>query len=384
MSYDFASYVTQCFLPSEQRIKEGIQNEIKRCTKPNRRPPSRNKVEQISKSIIAEETWNFVRKTTNGDLRLAELLLSFIQMKYKNDDGYKESIRQVWMNRANQSLNPSVQMDIFNEVSSVQGRLSTMLPLLPNFSWYISLPVRLAEPFASKDDNEIHILENPICREKIFGVPMVRPSTWKGNLRWMAVMSGLDSEVRERLFGNKTDKEADFHKGRLFFYPTLFDRIDFEVMTPLDRVRRFPKKGQGPILIECVRHHPNNEAIVGEFNLLYLAPSTAWQNPKEIIQQAATDLEQTTTILTEMLLSYGFSAKKTSGFGTIEDSFRDRQGDKLGKLSLVGVSLQEAESIRSEFEHEKTPITHLSFGNCTEMCQQAKRLTETMREASHE
>jgi len=382
MNHDFAAYVIQQFRSTEQTIQQRIQKETKGL--------SRAKDEERQRDIVADEVWNFAQRVTAGDLRSAETVLCIIQMAHKGQREYEQGVRKAWMkkmnkrNNATQSLVASVQMSLFTEVSSVQRRLNTVLPTLPRYSWYISLPVRLAEPFTGKDDSEMHVLENPICRERVFGVPTVRSSTWKGNLRWMAVMAGLDQEVRERLFGNETDEEEEFHAGQLFFFPTFFDRIDFEVVTPLVRETRFPKPGTGPIYLECVRHHPDDGARPGEFGLLYLAPSSAWQSLAETAKQAAADLKHTAAILTEMLLSYGFSAKKTSGFGVIDDNFRDQQGRKQGVLAMVGVAVPEVEGMTVKSEPARQPVTSLPFGSCAEMRYQAERLARALEEVSHE
>ncbi|MGA9351876.1 MAG: RAMP superfamily CRISPR-associated protein [Anaerolineae bacterium] len=370
MTYDFAAHVVQQFHSVDQAIRRRFQQETQGLSK--------TRAEEQKKRITAEEVSGFAQRITGGDLRVMDTILSLIQMHHAD---YKEGIRQAWMDGATKSLAPSVQMSLFAEVSAVSRRLSTVLPTLPSHSWYISLPVRLAQPFTSKDDSEMHVLENPICRERVFGGPMVRPSTWKGNLRWMAVMAGLDEEVRERLFGNETDEEEEFRAGRLLFFPTFFDRIDFEVLTPLDRERRFPETG--PILLECVRHHPDDRARPGEFGLLYLAPSSAWQSLVEMAKQAAADLKHTAAILTEMLLSYGFSAKKTSGFGVIEDNFRDQQGRKQGVLAMVGIALPEVVGT-TKSEPARQPVTSLPFGSCAEMRYQAERLAQALEEVSYE
>lgn len=373
MSYDFAAYVVEQFHPVDQTIRRRFQQET--------RDLSKTRADQEKKRIVAEEASRFAQAVTGGDLRMMDTVLSLIRMHYADYADYKEGIRAAWVKGATQSLTRSVQMSLFAEISAVRSRLNTVLPTLPLYSWYISLPVRLAKPFASKDDSEMHVLENPISREWVFGVPMVRPSTWKGNMRWTAVMAGLDQEVCERLFGNETNEEEELQAGRIFFFPTFFDRIDFEVITSLDRERRFPKTG--PILMECVRHRPDDGTRAGEFGLLYLAPTSAWQGLAETARQVAADLKHTTAILTDMLLSYGFSAKKTSGFGVIEENFRDRQGRKLGMLAVVGVVHPEVEgTTKSELVEQS--VTRLPFGSCAEMRYQAERVARVLEEVSHE
>ncbi|MDK2815336.1 MAG: CRISPR-associated protein Cmr2, partial [Thermoanaerobacter sp.] len=38
------------------------------------------------------------------------------------------------------------------------------------------------QPYFSKDDDEFYIIQNPILKEKVFKVPMIRGSGWKGSL----------------------------------------------------------------------------------------------------------------------------------------------------------------------------------------------------------
>jgi CRISPR-associated protein Cmr2 len=40
----------------------------------------------------------------------------------------------------------------------------------------------LLEPYFSKDDDEFYIIQNPVLKEHVFKVPMVRGSSWKGAL----------------------------------------------------------------------------------------------------------------------------------------------------------------------------------------------------------
>lgn len=362
MSHDFAAFAANQFEPTAQIIQGRIQKETQRLSK--------TKAESEKKRIIAEEALNFVKLITAGDMRLMDQIMSMLQMQYPN---YKEGIRQAWQNNATKSIISSTKMDIFSDFSMVEKRLRNMLPKLPRFSWYISLPVRLMKPFTSRDDREMHVLDNPICREWILGMPMIRPSTWKGNLRWMANISGLDPVVLERLFGNRTDEKIDFHKGRLNFYPTFFDHINFNVMTPLDRERRIPKTG--PILMESVQHGPNDNSTIGELSILYLSPPSAWKKEDEVIRQVAVDLIQTTNILADMLLSYGFSAKKTTGFGVIKNDFHDKNGIKSGVLGLTGVEPLSGDSLLSDGNlYFSTKL----FGNCTEMCLQAQQVAKDL------
>ncbi len=159
----------------------------------------------------------------------------------------------------------------------------------------------------------IKILENPIVRDKFTGLPMVKPTTWKGHLRFAAERVEWDKErkkiIIKRLFGSEPEEKENPLKGRLYFFPTFFDEeAEKEVITPLNRNTRTPVKG--PIPLEIVKEGTN-----GEFYLLYF-PYPKGDNYQE--SQVDEDLEFLSKSLELMFYSYGFSAKKTSGFGVIE------------------------------------------------------------------
>lgn len=53
---------------------------------------------------------------------------------------------------------------------------------LPPYSFIIQASFKLKQPYFSKDDDEFYIISNPILKEKVFKVPMIRGSGWKGAL----------------------------------------------------------------------------------------------------------------------------------------------------------------------------------------------------------
>ena len=188
----------------------------------------------------------------------------------------------------------------------------------PPNSTLIEISFTLKKPYTSKDEGEFNVIdnkifENPIVRDKFTGLPMVKPTTWKGHLRFAAERVECDKErkkiIIKRLFGSEPEEKENPLKGRLYFFPTFFDEeAEKEVITPLNRNTRTPVKG--PIPLEIVKEGTN-----GEFYLLYF-PYPKGDNYQE--SQVDEDLEFLSKSLELMFYSYGFSAKKTSGFGVIE------------------------------------------------------------------
>jgi len=198
---------------------------------------------------------------------------------------------------------------------------------VPNFSNLLSsdwlafqVDFELLTPWYSKDDRVFHVLDNPVRKDRVFGVPFMAASSWKGMLRWAFRMCTKligpekepDGGKRKQaqtwelhLFGNEKGEGEEFHRGALVFYPTWFDRIGFEVINPHSRERR---AGIQPIYYEVVP-----PGAKGTLSLLY-APSPGMKSdvkPQEVLSKL---LEAIETLLT----NYGISAKRTVGWGTAE------------------------------------------------------------------
>ncbi|SDX84673.1 CRISPR-associated protein Cmr2 [Acetomicrobium thermoterrenum DSM 13490] len=197
---------------------------------------------------------------------------------------------------------------------------------MPKYSMFLEIKFILKRSYTSKGEGEFNVIndkifENPIVRDKLTGSPMVRPSTWKGHLRFAAEsVNDLDgknineitkSEIIERLFGPESTSDKAL-EGRLHFFPTFFtNNAEEDVITPLSRTTRTPVDRIGPITLEVMPI-----GAEGDFRLLY------FPYPRDIMfseEQVKTDLKFLTEALELMFFTFGFSAKKTSGFGVIGD-----------------------------------------------------------------
>lgn len=267
---------------------------------------------------------------------------------------------------------------------------------LPLYTFSLSIEFTLRKSFISRDDEEFYIHENPISKDKVFKVPYVRASSWKGNLRWAAYKKLIDKlhsmteeeKIEEksalmnerlflvRIFGNEKDimgkylkglfgelneeyekkireiykkkenEEVSF-QGRLQFYPTFFNMISLDIINPHDRKTR---AGTNPISLEVVP-----EPTKGTFSLLYI-PFDLIGSDEELRKQVPTDLEIICEAVHDLLVVYGFSAKKTSGYGVTNTEFngisfnikgigleRKKFRDFDGLLSIVRNTLEKME-----------------------------------------
>lgn len=101
---------------------------------------------------------------------------------------------------------------------------ASMIANMPPLSFLLQVPFQLKKPYISKDEGDFYLLDNPLRKEKIFRVPMVAATGWKGALR-AAMMRDLVARLYHdknekafiddrlclyRLFGNEKDGTAEF------------------------------------------------------------------------------------------------------------------------------------------------------------------------------
>jgi CRISPR-associated protein Cmr2 len=245
------------------------------------------------------------------------------------------------------------------------------LALLPRGSWLLQCRVALARPLLSKDDEEFHVSDNPVRKDKVFKVPMIASSSWKGTLRAAAtreiakaqldasdfasrrfrltclfgVEKGVDiAEENEaeweayldRIGGNGAARKyrellraitpTGFLKGRLHFYPSYFNKMDIEVINPHDRET---KAGKLPIYFESVKADAE-----GGFTLLYAPAALVDSSDERIRREVADDLESLIPALRAMFLEYGFGAKVSSSFGVVKNKLCEPGTFNLGLKGL--------------------------------------------------
>lgn len=191
---------------------------------------------------------------------------------------------------------------VIPSVLGLEGSFET----LPDMAW-IGLEIRftLESPWYSKDDRPFHVLDNPVRKDRVFGVPFMSAASWKGLLRWACRNLGDSDDWIRPLFGNERDEKEDFQRGALVFYPTWFLKLGFELINPHSRKTR---AGTQPIYYEVVP--PGTSGVL---RLLYAPlPGAAWRDKLE----PGDNLDMLTLAIERLLTTYGISAKRTVGWGT--------------------------------------------------------------------
>lgn len=240
------------------------------------------------------------------------------------------------------------------------------LASLPPHSFAVHFRFRLHKPYLSKDDTAVYVLDTPVRKEKVFGLPMVAPTQWKGALRaamtyqlahWWLGLGDKEQHLRDnyrqfvirrtsllKILGNEKGETADgteldtyldqvgrgrlarlyrryvrrfvvprgFQAGRLRFLPTFFTQIGLEVINPHERRAR---AGTLPIYIESVPAKAS-----ADFALLYVPFDCVGQSKAATHRQVEADLRLLGAGLRAMFTVHGFGAKTSSGYGVIEET----------------------------------------------------------------
>jgi CRISPR-associated protein Cmr2 len=132
-------------------------------------------------------------------------------------------------------------------------------------------------------------------------------------------------------------------------YSTFWDKIDMEVINPHDRKS---KTGKTPIYFETV---PKGSR--GVFRIIYVPLHWIMLSDEELEKRTLRDLRDVVIGLKAMMLVYGFSAKKSTGYGVIKDEW-DKDASKLMIKDFVKDSLK--------------------FSNFEELTQKVSRINERL------
>ena len=273
----------------------------------------------------------------------------FLAVKNKTS---ADNFRSTWQEK-------SLQIDLSEDIKEwgldglLQDNLlypAINLSLLPAYSFILRFTFTLEKPYISRDEQEFHIIDNPIRKDRVFGLPYVAPSSWKGSLRaalWQLEHKAEDDEMR-RIFGNERAamEQKKLRAGRLHLFPTFFTKKSLEIINPHKRERRV---GTGPILMESV---PIGTS--GLFTILYVPFDLVGKEEKRIKEQVAVDIKLICKGLEAMFTDYGFGAKTSSGFGIAKPNLAD------GAITL---KVHDIETSQKEIDKTQPPEDFKEFLN---------------------
>ena len=283
----------------------------------------KEKIDALSKAYKNRETEaevvkfiEYLRDNNDDGKKLIEDLIvsSYMYLKIINPDAPSlEKLRSQHRKR---------RSECYGENEKLKNALScnlndNSLSFMPPYSFIIEFDFTLEKPYISKDDENFTIIENSIKREKILGCPYIPGSTWKGCLRSALWHEGMkeDDEQITRIFGNERQNNESFRQGRLHFFPSFFDKVDFEIINPHDRKTR---TGTVPILIESIPSGSNSK-----FSLLYVPFDLTGKEKEESVKQMLEDLKVIAKGIVAMFTVYGFGAKTSSGYGIASNNVKN-------------------------------------------------------------
>jgi CRISPR-associated protein Cmr2 len=265
---------------------------------------------------------------------LEHLTTRYYQLKALSKNKDADALREKWKKE-----NTSVDIDAqkFGVLWDLIRYPKIELNSLPPYSFLIQFKFTLYKPYISRDEQEFYIIDNPIRKDKVFGVPYIAPSSWKGSLRAAMWQLGhtADDEKTRIMFGNErsAEEQKKLRAGRLHLFPTFFTKKSLEIINPHDRERRV---GTIPILMESV---PKD--TIGLFILLYVPFDLIGKEEKEVKKQVAGHIRLICEGLKAMFLHYGFGAKTSSGHGIAKPELVE--GNLILKAKGIEISNKEEE-----------------------------------------
>jgi len=82
----------------------------------------------------------------------------------------------------------SIQENYIASIKKISGiienkdKISEIVKDLPTYSFILWSEFELNNSYFSRDDDNFYLIQNPVLKEQIFKIPMIRGSSWKGSL----------------------------------------------------------------------------------------------------------------------------------------------------------------------------------------------------------
>ena len=294
--------------------------------------------------------------------------------KYDELEWFKRKIKETKVYEIDLKGNTESNLNI-ETISGIipNNELSKTVQKLIPYSFILQAKIKLTAPYFSHDDDDFYLIQNPCLKEKVYKVPMIRGSGWKGaiarvgkelineDFKWFSSYVRVfgtgsdeyrklidkiaqDRDFKENLIkyllfelGKKLTKDdidqindnpedylkklsmnkSDFkdmpylqvHKGRAIFYPTYFNRLSLEIINPHNRKTR---AGTKPIHYEVVP-----KGTDGTLQIVYIPHDGILAEDEDMKKQVKKDIEFLTQCI-EKVADIGIGAKAKLGWGRFE------------------------------------------------------------------
>ncbi|AIS52633.1 CRISPR-associated RAMP superfamily protein [Thermoanaerobacter kivui] len=182
---NLSQYISYCKLYFKPKSEEKIEDYLMRDNNPT--SINRDKVESLKKDfpfILSNEDYKSELKNNNLNGKL------FKYLKRNRSNQTTKDFPLTWLKDEIMKENKDFvfkedqQLEDVNSISGIlaQNIANDYVKKLPPYSFIIQVSFKLKQPYFSKDDDEFYIISNPVLKEKVFKVPMIRGSSWKGSL----------------------------------------------------------------------------------------------------------------------------------------------------------------------------------------------------------
>ncbi len=143
------------------------------------------------------------------NLKNTEFALAWFKERIKsNNKQYSVSLT------GNTSSNVNItQLSGIIQENKLKEYVQNLLP----YSFIIQTEIKLKSPYFSRDDDEFYLIQNPCLKEKVFKVPMIRGSSWKGALA-KAAKEFINEDLKNfesfvRIFGTGSQEYREMIEG---------------------------------------------------------------------------------------------------------------------------------------------------------------------------
>src|SRR5690606_38477625 len=129
------------------------------------------------------------------------------------EPGLKKLLDGAHSARADYERARANEEDRLHALSNAHGAWITPSPQLLGRVWVaVGVEFTLQAPWYSRDDVPFHVLDNPVRRDRVLGLPFMAAASWKGLLRWACRMEhehGLFQHLDEHHGSLKGWREPD-------------------------------------------------------------------------------------------------------------------------------------------------------------------------------
>jgi len=114
------------------------------------------------------------------------IYIAFCKYNYKSNRNQKLNNLKNQIKTTSQNFqivdNTLKQIQKISGIITDKDNIKKLIEKLPKYSFAVWVKFRLVEPYFSRDDDEFYIIQNPVLKEHVFKVPMVRGASSKGAL----------------------------------------------------------------------------------------------------------------------------------------------------------------------------------------------------------